>query len=70
MSGQFGVAKLAEAVSIKVLNRNNQGQLSWFLAGIDWAYRDMFRTGLRGLSVLNLSLGKPTSSSALAMRAN
>ncbi|GIZ46915.1 hypothetical protein CKM354_001002100 [Cercospora kikuchii] len=61
MSGQFGVAKLAEAVNIKVLNRNNQGQLSWFLAGIDWAYRDMFRTGLRGLSVLNLSLGGPSN---------
>lgn len=55
-SRAFGVAKNALLVAVKVLDAQNRGQTSGFIAGIDWAVKNK-RAG-RGC-VINLSLGGP-----------
>ncbi|CAE6458965.1 unnamed protein product [Rhizoctonia solani] len=54
---QFGVAKLANIIDVKVIGNQDDGQSSDVLAGIDWAYREFQSKGNR--SVVNLSAGGP-----------
>lgn len=40
MSAQFGVAKAATAVDVKVISGSGAGSTAGVIAGIDWAARD------------------------------
>ncbi|MBI4371118.1 MAG: S8 family peptidase [Elusimicrobia bacterium] len=56
--GVLGVAPEATLLPVKVLNAQGGGQVSWIIAGLDWAAR-------AGADVINLSLGSPENSPAL-----
>lgn len=48
--GASGVAPEASLYSVKVLNQNGAGLMSWILSGIDWSVSN-------GMQVINMSLG-------------
>ncbi|KAF9164501.1 hypothetical protein DFQ26_001392, partial [Actinomortierella ambigua] len=54
---RYGVAKKANLVAVKVLDRNNRGANSGIIAGMDWVVRDA--RGKR--AVVNMSLGGGSS---------
>ena len=58
--GVVGVAPEASLYIAKVLGANGSGSLSDVVAGIDWAV-------LQGVAVMNMSLGSPYPSEALAI---
>lgn len=60
-SSTYGVAKRTSLIGVKVLSAAGSGSNAGVLAGIDWAVRDATQKGRIGKSVLNLSLGGPTS---------
>ncbi|KFH44853.1 Alkaline protease-like protein [Hapsidospora chrysogenum ATCC 11550] len=53
----FGVAKKANIVAVKVLDRDGQGSNGRVIDGLQWIIRDVERRGLRGSAVMNMSLG-------------
>ncbi|WEW60154.1 Secreted subtilisin-like serine protease sub4 [Emydomyces testavorans] len=54
---QYGVAKLASIVAVKVLNARGQGSNSAIIEGINWAVNDAKTKGVLGRCAMNLSLG-------------
>ncbi|KAM0429807.1 hypothetical protein ACHAPT_006413 [Fusarium lateritium] len=56
----YGVAKQANIISVKVF-QGNQGSTSTILSGFNWAVNDITSKGRQGRSVINLSLGGPSS---------
>ncbi|KAJ3273066.1 serine protease [Terramyces sp. JEL0728] len=52
---EFGVAKSANIIGVKVLNNNGHGWASMVMSGIEWVANNAAKTGKR--SVINLSLG-------------
>ena len=56
----YGVAKSATLVPVRVLDCNGSGSISTLLAGIDWILQDHAQSGAPG--VVNMSLGGDPSS--------
>ncbi|KAI8308339.1 Alkaline proteinase [Colletotrichum sp. SAR11_240] len=59
-STTYGVAKLTTLVSVKVFV-GNSASTSVILAGYNWAVNDITSNGRAGKSVINMSLGGPSS---------
>ena len=63
-SRKYGVAKKAEIISVKVLNRLNKGNMATFIAGLQWVEGDASLraqgAGHKG-TVINMSLGGANS---------
>lgn len=58
----FGVAKKASLVAVKVLGADGSGSTSKVLAGMEWAVKDAKSRGITGKkAVMNMSLGGPYS---------
>ena len=59
-SRKYGVAKKAQIIAVKVLDKNNAGTAARTIAGIDWVVSDaslrMQAAGAKG-TVINMSLG-------------
>ncbi|POS84915.1 hypothetical protein EPUL_003113, partial [Erysiphe pulchra] len=53
----FGVAKKAEIVGIKVLDKDGSGTNALVLQGIQYVAADVKRRGLQGRAVMNISIG-------------
>ncbi|KAH7235895.1 peptidase S8/S53 domain-containing protein [Fusarium tricinctum] len=60
----FGVAKRAKVISVKVF-QGNSADLSVIMNGIEWAVNDIIKKKRQEFSVVNLSLGIDSVSSAL-----
>ena len=56
----YGVARNANLVNVRVLDRNGQGTVSSVLAGIQWVVQNKSNDGIQ---VMNLSLGHPVTQS-------
>ena len=54
---EFGVAKKASLVSVKVLGADGSGSTAGIIEGIQWVVDDAESRGVTGKSVMNLSLG-------------
>ncbi|KAJ5350789.1 hypothetical protein N7541_008516 [Penicillium brevicompactum] len=54
---QYGVAKKASLVAVKVLGADGSGTNSGVIAGMDWAVKDAKSRGVTGKSVMIMSLG-------------
>ncbi|KAL1954338.1 hypothetical protein VTO42DRAFT_1365 [Malbranchea cinnamomea] len=54
---EYGVAKKASLVSVKVLDSNGSGSMSGVISGIEWSVNDAKSKGALGKAVMNLSLG-------------
>ncbi|KAJ5345861.1 hypothetical protein N7452_003865 [Penicillium brevicompactum] len=54
---QYGVAKKASLVAVKVLGADGSGTNSGVIAGMDWAVKDAKSRGVSGKSVMIMSLG-------------
>jgi subtilisin family serine protease len=61
MGSQYGVAKGATVVAVKVLGDSGSGQWAWSISGLDWMVGDISNRGVRGLA--SMSLGGGISSS-------
>ncbi|GKT43010.1 alkaline proteinase [Colletotrichum spaethianum] len=59
-STTYGVAKLTSLISVKVFV-GNSASTSVILAGYNWAVNDITTKGRAGKSVINMSLGGPSS---------
>ncbi|KAF1737821.1 Alkaline protease 1 [Beauveria bassiana] len=53
----YGVAKKAQLVGVKVLDKNGAGANSGVLDGLQFVMNDVLKRGLGGKSVMNMSLG-------------
>ncbi|KMU78905.1 oryzin [Coccidioides immitis RMSCC 3703] len=53
----FGVAKRANIVAVKVLNAEGSGSTSGIISGINWCVDHARRNNILGRAVMNLSLG-------------
>ncbi|KAM0669793.1 hypothetical protein MY8738_000132 [Beauveria namnaoensis] len=56
-SATYGVAKKAQLVGVKVLDKNGAGANSGVLDGLQFVMNDVLKRGLGGKSVMNMSLG-------------
>lgn len=54
---EYGVAKLAHIISVKVLDGQGSGSTSGIIEGINWCVDHAKRTGVAGKAVMNMSLG-------------
>lgn len=54
---EYGVAKLAHIVSVKVLDGQGSGSTSGIIEGINWCVEHAKQTGVAGKAVMNMSLG-------------
>ena len=61
MSGTYGVAKRARAISVKVLGEDNTGWLSDILGGIQWVLDHYNTLRPESKAVVSMSLGTPFS---------
>lgn len=59
---QFGVAKKANVVPVRILNCAGSGSYSTVIAGLDWIMSPL-NTNSKSQAVVNLSIGGPVSSS-------
>lgn len=58
----FGVAKQATLVAVKVLDAGGSGSISGVISGIQWAVNDAINKRVAPKSVINMSLGGSVSS--------
>ncbi|KAM3539752.1 hypothetical protein ARSEF1564_007325 [Beauveria bassiana] len=56
-SATYGVAKKAQLVGVKVLDKDGAGANSGVLDGLQFVMNDVLKRGLGGKSVMNMSLG-------------
>jgi subtilisin family serine protease len=54
---EFGVAKKASVVAVKVLGSDGSGTNSQVIAGMEWAVNNAKSRGVTGKAVMNMSLG-------------
>ncbi|KAK2754357.1 Secreted subtilisin-like serine protease sub5 [Arachnomyces sp. PD_36] len=54
---EYGVAKKAHIVSVKVLNGQGSGSTSGIIKGMNWCVEHAKSTGVAGKAVMNMSLG-------------
>ena len=59
---QYGVAKNAKLVPVRILNCSGSGSYATVIAGLDWIMSPL-NTNSKSQAVLNLSIGGPASSS-------
>nr|AIZ77501.1 subtilisin-2 [Platynereis dumerilii] len=59
--GQYGIAKGATLVAVKVLGDSGSGSFSGIIAGLDWMVGDVQSRGVRGVGSMSLGGGISTS---------
>ncbi|KAI6716453.1 hypothetical protein JHW43_001054 [Diplocarpon mali] len=65
-SRTYGVAKKAQLIAVKVLDKDGAGSLSSIIAGLNWVMEDVTAHHRIGIAVVNLSLGSIFSRSGNA----
>ncbi|KAH9901739.1 alkaline serine protease Alp1 [Xylariomycetidae sp. FL2044] len=66
----FGVAKKAQLIAVKVLDRDGGGDSDNFLRALNWVYADAKAHDRLGKSIVNLSLGLAENSDAITDATN